>query len=271
MNPQAEVQAQTQKVRLQPAVTAPRFRGRRVTFVYPVQVQVLDGAAPAMRAEATNLSLGGMFIHALRAPPPGTRVKVLLEVRGRALAFADAEVRWVRSSAFASYPWCPGFGVRFLSLPPRSLALVHHLVTAAAQRGAREAPETPETGPELDQMPPTPPFPRLPVIGDLEAPLDQKDFGTKLMFPVLPAEPAVPVATAAPVARYLPVGAIAPAEEAPQPFSAFTSRRRGWGGWRWLRWGLAIAAVAGWMAALSQGWSPDQLRASAAKVVQPRP
>ena len=80
-----------------------------------------------------------MFIYAEQPFPVRVRVRIFLEVHGCPLLLGDGEVRWARSAAFTSYPWCPGFGVRFASLPARSRALVRRLVTAAPKL-ARGAP-----------------------------------------------------------------------------------------------------------------------------------
>src|SRR5262249_46371851 len=149
------------------AAVIPRFRGRRVTFMYPLQIQVVDRPGETLRAHATNLSLGGMFIYSLHAPPVGARVKIALDVKDRPLLLAEAEVRWVRGSAFKTYPWCPGFGVRFILLSGKATALIHHLVTMASQKrgGAR-------TLEGMDGQPVQAPEPVLPKIKPLDAPFE---------------------------------------------------------------------------------------------------
>jgi len=246
--------------------TAPRFRGRRITFVHPVRVQMADRVMPVMSAHATNLSLGGMFIYTLAPPQVGSRVKIALEVRGRALLLAEGEVRWVRGSGYSCYPWCPGFGVRFLNLPPKSLSLVHHLVTTAGRTSTRRTPPpSPPPAPELQGVPV--PGPQLPEIVDLDDPLDQDDFKTKQMFPIAPLDPLPESAPGASSRASRP--GLEPLA-APPPFSALAGRP-GWGGWRWLRWGLALLAAVGWMAAFFQARPTDrpERTAAAARVVHP--
>ena len=257
---------QAQQPYLPQPAAPPRFRGRRITFMHPVRVQFSDRLAPVMSAHATNLSLGGMFIYSLTPPQVGSRVKIALEVRGRALLLAEGEVRWVRGSGYSCYPWCPGFGVRFINLPPKSLSLVHHLVTTAGRTGARKAPPPPPPpARELQGIPV--PAPQLPEIVDLDEPLDEDDFKTKQMFPIAPL---APVAGSAPGASSK---ANAPDLEllaGPRPFSTLAGRP-GWGGWRWLRWGLALVAAAGWMAAFFQARPTDrpERTAAAVQVVHP--
>jgi uncharacterized protein (TIGR02266 family) len=252
MDPQPQAEAKRSKVvsntAAEGAAARPRFRGRRVMFMYPLRVQVLDGSGATMRAHATNLSLGGMFIYSLDVPPVGTKVRIALDVKGRPLLLAEGEVRWARGSAFKTYPWCPGFGVRFLQLSPKATALVHHLVTKASQR--RGGGETMEG---MDGKPARPPEPTLPRILPLDAPLDESDHTTKQMYPLRPAgEP----------------GPISPALES-RPISALERQAKSSGGaWRWLRWGLAVAAVAGWLAAFTQA-RPGVVTRVAARVTHP--
>jgi uncharacterized protein (TIGR02266 family) len=250
MDPQAEI------LPISPYSTVrPRFRGRRVMFMYPLQVQVMDRPGASLRAHATNLSLGGMFIYSLQSPPVGTKVRIALDVKGRPLLLAEAEVRWVRGSAFKTYPWCPGFGVRFVFLSPKATALIHHLVTKASQR--RGAPETLE---DLDGTPVRAPEPVLPKITPLDAPLDEKGHDTMQMYPIAPAEAAAALG---------PMMGIAPAGE-PRPISALERQGRPSGGaWRWVRWGLALAAVAGWLAAFTQAGIGTSAREVAARVLHP--
>jgi uncharacterized protein (TIGR02266 family) len=242
MDPQVEAKSYLPNVAIRP-----RFRGRRVMFMYPLQVEAVDRPGAALHAHATNLSLGGMFIYTLQTLPVGTRVRIALDVKGRPLLLAEAEVRWVRGSAFKTYPWCPGFGVRFIRLSPKATALVHHLVTKASQRGKTpEAAEAPETMP--------------PKITPLDAPLDERDHNTKQMYPISPAEAAAALG---------PMGPISPARE-PRPMSALEQQGRPSGGaWRWLRWGLAVAAVAGWLAAFTQARTVSAVRVAAARVLHP--
>jgi hypothetical protein len=203
-----------------------------------------------LHAHATNLSLGGMFIYALQTLPVGTKVRIALDVKGRPLMLAEAEVRWGRGSAFKSYPWCPGFGVRFIRLSPKATALVHHLVTKASQR--RGAAETLEG---MDGKPARAPEPALPKITPLDAPLDESDHNTKQMYPLSP-EPFSP-----------PIASIAPANES-RPVSALERQARPAGGaWRWMRWALAVAAVGGWLAAFTQA-RPGIATRVAARVTQ---
>jgi uncharacterized protein (TIGR02266 family) len=246
MNPQPQALPNSSA---SPAATVrPRFRGRRVTFMYPLQIQVVDRPGVTLRAHATNLSMGGMFIYALQPLPVGTQVRIALDVKGRPLLLAEAEVRWVRGSAFKSYPWCPGFGVRFTRLSsPKAVDLVRYLVTRANQR----------RGPEVAEAPAPEPEPLLPKITPLDAPLDEKDHNTKQMYPLSP-EPYLP-----------PISAIAPAKE-PRPLSALEQQGRTSGGtWRWLRWGLAVAAVGGWLAAFTHVQTAGAVRAAAARVLHP--
>jgi len=252
MDPQVETQPSSSQVAPNVPVR-PRFRGRRVMFMYPLQVQVANRPDVTLRAHATNLSLGGMFVYALQAPPVGTRVRIALDVKGRPLLLAEAEVRWVRGSAFRTYPWCPGFGVRFIYLTPKATALVHHLVTKAIQRKG-----PPETLEGMDGRPVRAPEPALPKITPLDAPLDEKDHHTKQMYPIAPAEAA---AALGPM--------FAPANE-PRPMSALERQgKRAGGAWRWLRWGLALAAVGGWLAAFTQARTGASARAVAARVLHP--
>lgn len=256
MDPQAQTQPSSPHVAAGPAVR-PRFRGRRVTFMYPLQVQVVDQPGVTLSAHVTNLSLGGMFIYSLQSPKVGTRVRIALAVKGRPLLLAEAEVRWVRGSAFKTYPWCPGFGVRFISLSPKATALVHHLVSKAIQR--RGVAETMEG---LDGRPARAPEPELPKITPLDAPLSERDHDTKQMYPISPAEAA---SALGPMMGMR----IAPANES-RPLSALERQARPSGGaWRWLRWGLALVAVAGWLAAFTQGQTASAARVAAARVLHP--
>ncbi|HEY8210487.1 MAG TPA: PilZ domain-containing protein [Myxococcaceae bacterium] len=238
MTPQAEVGLpQSRSRQPQPVPRPPRYRQRRVTFVYPLLVQRMDQPQETLRAHASNLSLGGMFVYTLQPPRPGTHVRIALEVRGKALLLAEGEVRWVRGSAFKAYPWCPGFGVRFTHIPPKAVALVHHLVTRAGGGGL----------PAPAPVPVPDPFPELPKITELDAPLGEQGFKTGLMFPTLAREE-----------QRLPLPAL---EEQARP--------SGGGAWRWVRWGLAVAAVAGWLAAFSQMKVGDTLRAAVARSSRP--
>jgi hypothetical protein len=226
----------------QPAPAAvPRFRARRVTFVYPLLVQLKDRPGVTLRAHAANLSLGGMFIYSLQPPAPGTNVRIALEVRGRPLLLAEGEVRWIRGSAFKSYPWCPGFGVRFTHVPSKAVALVHYLVTKAGLQ-----PQEPVPSPA--------PVPTLPKITDLDDPLDDQDHGTKQMYPIAPFVPA-------------PEEALGGGD---RPQSALEAQAKASiGAWRWLRWGLVVMAMAGWLAAIAQVRAGHEARAAVAR--SPRP
>ncbi len=104
-------------------------RARRIAFLRPVHLRTLDQSGLPKRMFAANLSRGGMFIRAPNPPPPGTRVEIFLEARGRVLKFAQATVAFVlpREQAVARGR-LPGFGVEFTDLAPRSRALVHHLL-----------------------------------------------------------------------------------------------------------------------------------------------
>lgn len=214
------------------------FRARRVTFVYPVQVRPLDASVPALRVHSTNLSLSGMFIYAVQSFPVGTRVKIFLEVQGRPLELGDGVVKWVRGTAFASYPWCPGFGVQFAPLRPRSQALVQRLVAAAIEQGERVKPAP---LPEVEGIPV--PGPSVQNIVNMECPLDD-DHATKRMFPVAQAAP--------PQVEAPPKPAPAPAVV---PFAAFAAPGRN--GRRWVRWALAAVATAAWVAVFAQARSPS--------------
>ena len=256
MDPQVEAKPRKVATAAPPAVAAagagagvrPRFRGRRVTFMYPLLVQVVDQPGGTLHAHATNLSLGGMFIYTLQVPPVGTRLRIALDVKGRPLLLAEAEVRWVRGSAFKTYPWCPGFGVRFTQLSPRATGLIHHLVTKATQR--RGAAETVE---DMNGQPVRAPEPELPKITPLDAPLDERAHHTQQMYPLAPQE----------------LGPIAPAQER-RPLSALERQGRPAGGaWRWLRWGLALAAMGGWLAAFTQARTVGAARVAAARVLHP--
>jgi len=233
----------------------PGFRARRITFVHPVQVKVIGSDQPPALLHATNLSTGGMFIYSVEPFPPGTRLQIALEVRGRALAFADAEVRWSRDSAFISSPWCPGFGVRFTRLSPKAQALVGLLVSAAIHQSIRRPrPQEPE---QVEGVP-VPAENRLPAITpDDPAPANDNDFSTKVMYP--PPELAEMAANAT-GDRTLKMGVVQP----PPP-------RRPASGWRWVRWGLALLATAAWVAAFSQASPASAARAAADRVIRPAP
>jgi uncharacterized protein (TIGR02266 family) len=223
----------------------PQFRARRITFVYPVHVQLVDQPQTTLRAHATNLSLGGMFIYAIRPLPPGTRVRLALEVRGRALLLAEAEVRWSRENTLQSYPWCPGFGVRFVKLPPRAVALVHRLVTLASKRRDNAMPDGLD---ELDGVP-VPRPERLFSIADLKDPADDEDeqeSGTQVMFPPVPVPEAAPDAV---------------------PFAAVAARPAST--WRWVRWGLVAATLLGWGAAFAHAAPGASLRQLVAWAAHP--
>jgi uncharacterized protein (TIGR02266 family) len=211
-------------------------------------MQVVDRPGETLRAHATNLSMGGMFIYTLQALPVGTRVRIALDVKGRPLLFAEAEVRWGRGSAFKTYPWCPGFGVRFTHLSPKATSLIHHLVTKASQR--RGPAETLE---DMNGRPARAPDPVLPKITPLDAPLDEREHHTQQMYPLTPQE----------------LGPIAPAQER-RPLSALERQASLPGGaWRWLRWGLALAAVGGGLAAFTQARPISAARIAAARVLHP--
>ena len=121
-------------------------RARRVTFLRPVHVRPLGETGPMKRMFAANLSRGGMYVRSPSAFPPGTPVEVFLEAGGRVLRFADAVVAFAlpRGQALA-HGRLPGFGLRFTHLPPRSRALVDHLLELLRERPgakpqARRAP-----------------------------------------------------------------------------------------------------------------------------------
>ena len=78
---------------------------------------------------AVNLSLGGLFVRAERAPLPGTHVQIDLEAAGRYLYLADGEV--VRAAIEKD----GGYGVRFTHLRPNAQALVEHLVARGGTGG----------------------------------------------------------------------------------------------------------------------------------------
>jgi hypothetical protein len=78
---------------------------------------------------AVNLSLGGLFVRAERAPLPGTHVQIDLEAAGRYLFLADGEV--VRAAIEKD----GGYGVRFTHLRPNAQALVEHLVARGGTGG----------------------------------------------------------------------------------------------------------------------------------------
>jgi hypothetical protein len=100
---------------------------------------MLEGnAQDPLQLQASNLSLGGMFVQAGAAPAMGTRVALTLEAAGRWLDFAEAEVAWVGTR---------GFGVRFTNLRPRARALIEHLV---ARGGTGET--SPRRGPHGSRL-----------------------------------------------------------------------------------------------------------------------
>jgi hypothetical protein len=64
-------------------------------------------------------------------------------------------------------------------------------------------------------------------------------------------------------------GPIAPARES-RPLSSLERQAKTSGGaWRWLRWGLAVAAVAGWLAAFAQARTGTAVHVAAARVLHP--
>ena len=100
-----------------------------------------------LEENAANISAGGMFIRTIHPGEPGSEMEfeIRLEddftlIRGR------AEVTWVRRSG--QVPGAePGMGIRFLSLPEESQALVDKIVSERVAAGLelfdleREAPE----------------------------------------------------------------------------------------------------------------------------------
>jgi PilZ domain/AMIN domain len=107
------------------------LRPPRVPFVRGVCVTA-DGDGEGQEFKAVNLSLGGLFVRAERAPLPGTHVQVDLEAAGRFLFLADGEV--VRAAIEKD----GGFGVRFTNLRPNAQALVEHLVARGGTGGELE-------------------------------------------------------------------------------------------------------------------------------------
>ncbi len=95
----------------------------------PVHLRQVDKAGPLKRMFAANLSKGGMFVRSPTPLPPGTRVEVFLEAKGRVLRFAEATVAFALPREEAvSRGRLPGNGLVFTSLPARSRALVHQLL-----------------------------------------------------------------------------------------------------------------------------------------------
>lgn len=76
-----------------------------------------------------NLSKQGLFVRMPQPLEPGTRVAISLEAHGRALPFAQGEVRWCRVQPSELEGRFQGCGVRFTGfLHPRSPELVDYLV-----------------------------------------------------------------------------------------------------------------------------------------------
>lgn len=134
------------------------MRLRRIKFLRPVHVRVVEGNGPTRRLFASNLSTGGMYIRTPQPYAKGTRVELLLEAKGRILPFAFGEVAFeMRPDEAKRFGRLPGFGVKFTAMKPKARELVEVLT-------ASKRPEAPLwTPPSERKLPPkrraTPPPP----------------------------------------------------------------------------------------------------------------
>lgn len=82
-----------------------------------------------IRTLTSNVSRDGLFLRMPEPLPPGMKVALSLEAGGRALALAQAEVRWNGPDAEEVTERFPGCGVRFTEfMHPRAEELVRYLV-----------------------------------------------------------------------------------------------------------------------------------------------
>src|SRR5690349_13467199 len=124
------------------------MRLRRIKFLRPVHVRLMDGNGPTRRLFASNLSTGGMYIRTPQPYAKGTRVELLLEAKGRVLPFAFGEVAFeLRPDEAKRFGRLPGFGVKFTAMKPKARELVE-VLTASKQ------PEAPLWTPPSERKPP---------------------------------------------------------------------------------------------------------------------
>jgi hypothetical protein len=104
-------------------------REARVRFQHPIRVVTLEGQPRVIRTLTSNVSRDGLFVRMPEPLPPGMKVALSLEAGGRALALAQAEVRWNGPDADEVTERFPGCGVRFTEfMHPRAEELVQYLV-----------------------------------------------------------------------------------------------------------------------------------------------
>ena len=104
-------------------------REPRVRFQHPIRVVTLEGQPRVIRTLTSNVSRDGLFLRMPEPLPPGMKVALSLEAGGRALALAQAEVRWNGPDATEVTERFPGCGVRFTEfMHPRAEELVQYLV-----------------------------------------------------------------------------------------------------------------------------------------------
>jgi hypothetical protein len=104
-------------------------RDARVRFQHPIRVVTLEGQPRVIRTLTSNVSRDGLFLRMPEPLPPGMKVALSLEAGGRALALAQAEVRWNGPDANEVTERFPGCGVRFTEfMHPRAEELVRYLV-----------------------------------------------------------------------------------------------------------------------------------------------